>query len=140
MLSLYCLLASNQSVDKSTLFEIQTHLLTAGVFLDLVLKDGRPQLVISVSDELLKKEAAPSSGAVLDESTQNQADFKRQKGRPPAQPEHDITLERVKHLRFMGVPVEAIAKEIGVSKRTFYRKWRQIGDKCLDSSTPFSKW
>ena len=40
----------------------------------------------------------------------------------------------------MGISVEAIAKEIGVSKRTFYRRWTQAEKLGLDPDTPFSQW
>ena len=36
--------------------------------------------------------------------------------------------------------VEAIAKEIGVSKRTFYRRWTQAEKLGLEPDTPFSQW
>ena len=52
----------------------------------------------------------------------------RKRGRPTAAVKNDLTLARIHHMRFMNVPVETIAKEIGVSKRTFYRRWNQIGD------------
>ena len=64
----------------------------------------------------------------------------RKRGRPTAAVKNDLTLARIHHMRFMNVPVETIAKEIGVSKRTFYRRWNQIAQLNLDPETPFSKW
>jgi hypothetical protein len=37
-------------------------------------------------------------------------------------------------------PAKDIAEEIGVSRRTFYRRFEQIKYKNLDPDTPFSKW
>ena len=64
----------------------------------------------------------------------------KQKGRPKSVPKNDITLARVHHMRFMGVPAKDIAEEIGASRRTFYRRFEQIKYKNLDPDTPFSKW
>ena len=62
------------------------------------------------------------------------------RGRPSVVPKYDITLGCVQHKRFMGISVEAIAKEIGVSKRTFYRRWTQAEKLGLDPDPPFSQW
>jgi DNA invertase Pin-like site-specific DNA recombinase len=43
-------------------------------------------------------------------------------------------------MRFMGVPTENIAREIGISRRTYFRVLQQIQHKNLDPDTPFSKW
>ena len=64
----------------------------------------------------------------------------RKRGRPAAAVKNDLTIARIHHMRFMNVPVETIAKEIGVSRRTFYRRWNQIAQLNLDPETPFSKW
>lgn len=62
------------------------------------------------------------------------------KGRPSAKSKSDLTFEYVQHMRFLGISVEEIAKEFGVSKRTFYRRCLQAQELDLAPETPFSKW
>ena len=71
-------------------------------------------------------------------SVANSLSHKR--GRPSANPKSDLTFGHVQHMRFMGISVEKIAKEIGVSKRTFYRRWMKAENKGLAPDTPFSQW
>ena len=85
-------------------------------------------------------EVEPSDIVDGDSIAQPEDDFVKQKGRPKSVPKNDITLARVHHMRFMGVPAKDIAEEIGASRRTFYRRFEQIKYKNLDPDTPFSKW
>ena len=137
-------LSPQQPFDKKALYKLQTCLLAAGVFLDLSWNDDAPQLAISVSEEILEKVTAQQTGqdsfaAAKEENTEPQ-DSPKRRGRPSVMPGNDITLGHVQHMRFMGIPAEAIAKEIGVSKRTFYRRFAQARVKHLDPDTPFSQW
>lgn len=61
-------------------------------------------------------------------------------GRPHARPVNDLTLGDILHKRFMNVPMESIASELGVSRRTLYRKLDAIYGKNIDENTPFSQW
>lgn len=84
-------------------------------------------------------EIEPSDCGRNEGTAQPENDVVKQRGRPKSVPKNDITLARVHHMRFMGVPVRDIAEEIGVSRRTFYRRFEQIKYKNLDPDTPFSK-
>ena len=61
-------------------------------------------------------------------------------GRPHVRPVTDLTLGEIHHKRFMNVPMESIASELGVSRRTLYRKLDTVHGKNIDASTPFSQW
>ena len=83
----------------------------------------------------------PSVLPAEDQSAEEKGSGRRRKrGRPAAAVKNDLTIARIHHMRFIYVPVETIAKEIGVSRRTFYRRWNQIAQLNLDPETPFSKW
>ena len=145
MISYRWTLSAEQSLDKKAIFELQTHLAAVGVYLDLSLNDNAPQLLISVSENVLQEE---ESGDIVQSSSDDEETLvspavpipKKRRGRPQAAPINDITLEHVRHMRFMGVPAEEIAKEIGISRRTFFRILLQIEGKNLAPKTPFSKW
>jgi hypothetical protein len=40
----------------------------------------------------------------------------------------------------MGVPAETIAEEIGVSRRTLFRRLADVNGKDISPDTPFSQW
>ena len=145
MISFKWTLSLEQPANETDLSELQKCLVTAGVFLDLSWNGEAPQLTISISEKLLVKtvdhlhEVEPSDIVDGDSIAQPEDDVVKQKGRPKSVPKNDITLARVHHMRFMGVPARDIAEEIGVSRRTFYRRFEQIKYKNLDPDTPFSK-
>ena len=132
MISFKWTLSLEQPANETDLSELQKCLVTAGVFLDLSWNGEAPQLTISISEKLLVKtvdhlhEVEPSDIVDGDSIAQPEDDVVKQKGRPKSVPKNDITLARVHH--------------IGVSRRTFYRRFEQIKYKNLDPDTPFSKW
>ena len=146
MISYKWTLSLDQPSNETDLSELQKYLVTAGVFLDLSWNGEAPQLTISISEKLLDKAAGqqmeiePSDCGRNEGTAQPENDVVKQRGRPKSVPKNDITLARVHHMRFMGVPARDIAEEIGVSRRTFYRRFEQIKYKNLDPDTPFSKW
>ncbi len=151
MISYQWFLSPDQPFDKNTLFKLQCCLCASGIYLDLSWTDGSPVLTISVPEQqesenrpglpLGKDVPAVSSDlrdAALESSAPNVCITGR--GRPSAKPVNDFTFGRVQHMRFMGVSAAAIAEEIGVSRRTFYRRWTQAQKLDLDPETPFSQW
>ena len=146
MISYTWLLSTEQPIDKKTLFELQALLLSAGVFLNLTWKDDTPQMTIAVAEDLIKRAAAlkiqeaTADTPIHDTNLPVNDPPKRRRGRPSVKPTNDITLASVYHKRFMGLSMEDIAKSIGVSRRTLYRKWEKISDKNIDPDTPFSQW
>ena len=79
-----------------------------------------------------------SCNGTPEDSVESAPSHKR--GRPSANPKSDLTFGHVQHMRFLGISVEEIAKEFGVSKRTFYRRCLQAQELDLAPETPFSKW
>ena len=134
-------LSPDQHFDKEVLFEFQRALLAAGVYFDLTQSEETTQLTISVPDENPgnKPGQKPLSTPADPEDAEPECSY-RQKGRPLVVPKNDLTIARIQHMRFMGVSVDTIAGKIGISKRTFYRRWKQIQWKHLDPETPFSQW
>lgn len=137
-------LSQEQPANKESLLQLQTCLAAVGVFLDLSREAGNSRMSIFISDEALEKEVSsrmkqtPSvlnggNGSVPDEPV-------KRRGRPEARPTNDLTLGHVNHMRFMGVPAETIAQEIGVSKRTLYRRLAEVNGKNISPDTPFSQW
>ena len=149
MISYQWYLSPSQPFNKDDLYKLQCYLYAAGVFLDLSWKDSPPVLTISAPEPASEnssgfslEEDSPDDGSpsivTSEESAPSILPAKR--GRPSVRPENDMTFGRVQHLRLMGVPVEVIAKEIGVSRRTFYRKWTQAQGQGIAPETPFSQW
>ena len=139
MISYQWYLSPAQPFNKDELYKLQCCLYAAGVFLDLSWKDRSPVLTISApepasedSSELPSEEDSPDDGDHANISFEESASYVHpaKRGRPSVRPENDMTFGHVQHLRIMGVPVEAIAKEIGVSRRTFYRKWTSGAGSC----------
>ena len=149
MISYQWYLSPAQPFNKDELYKLQCCLYAAGVFLDLSWKDSSPVLTISAPEpasgnrsELPMEEDSPDDGGPINASSEEPAPYilPAKRGRPSVRPENDMTFGHVQHLRIMGVPVEAIAKEIGVSRRTFYRKWTQAQGLGPAPETPFSQW
>ena len=162
MISYKWYLSPDQPFNKEELFKLQYCLHAAGILLDLSWDKGSPVMSISVPEGLMEKadEQPPADVPSVLSAEDRPAERKgsgrcRKRGRPTAAVKNDLTLARIHHMRFMNVPVETIAKEIGVSKRTFYRRWNQmigvskrtfyrrwnqIAQLNLDPETPFSKW
>ena len=61
-------------------------------------------------------------------------------GRPRASIVEDLTIADIQHARFMDTSMEEIAKRIGISRRTLYRKWNSINGLNLPSDLPYSRW
>ena len=113
----------------------QAALAARGLMIDYSFKEG----VVKLTLEIEKDWAADNvQGNTAGENASSPVPQKR--GRPTCVPANDITLARVRHMRFMNIPVSEIAKEIGVSKRTFYRQWKKVMENHPDDDTPFSKW
>ena len=150
MISYQWYLSPDQPFNKKELFKLQYCLYAAGIYLDLSWKDGSPVMTISVPEQapedksgLITEESISSNDRGPCNDALESLDPKapaHKRGRPSVVPKYDITLGCVQHKRFMGISVEAIAKEIGVSKRTFYRRWTQAEKLGLDPDTPFSQW
>ena len=135
MISYQWFLSPDQPFNKEGLYKLQHCLYAAGIYLDLSWKDNSPVMTISVSEQALEERTGfpmedgplPDDSDCCDGSPGDPAANtpSRKRGRPSAKPKSDLTLGHVQHMRFMGISVEEIAKEIGVSKRTFYRRWMQ---------------
>ena len=150
MISYQWFLSPNQPFNKEELYKLQYCLYAAGIYLDLSWKDGSPVMTISVPEQAFEERAGTtmqdgplpddidSCNGTPEDSVESAPSHKR--GRPSANPKSDLTFGHVQHMRFMGISVEKIAKEIGVSKRTFYRRWMQAENKGLAPDTPFSQW
>lgn len=147
MISYKWYLSPDQPFNKEALYKLQYCLHAAGIYLDLSWDKGSPVMSISVPEGLMDKADeqptvdVPSLLPAEDQPAEAKGSGRRRKrGRPAAAVKNDLTIARIHHMRFMNVPVETIAKEIGVSRRTFYRRWNQIAHLNLDPETPFSKW
>ena len=144
MISYDFILDLHQSFDKELLSQLQAGLAPIGIFLDLTWKDDMPHMIISVPEEIQektdKREAGHQNADTDDSSMLLMPDTPRHRGRPAVQPENDLTLGQVYHMRCMGITAESIARKIGVSKRTFYRRLNQVNGKNLSEDTPFSQW
>ena len=144
MISYNFILDPDQPFNKDSLYRLQVCLASADIYLDLSWADNMPSMTISIPDDLPEKAAAkeadqPDTGEEAGIGSAMPGNAKR-RGRPAVEPKNDLSLGRVRHMRFIGVPAETIAEEIGVSKRTFYRRLNQINGKNISDDTPFSKW
>ena len=52
----------------------------------------------------------------------------------------DLTLAQVSHARFMNVSMKEIAKTMGISVRTLYRRWNAATQAHVNPDTPYSQW
>ena len=144
MISYDFFLALNQTLTKAQLSQLQACLISFGIFLDLSWHNDIPHMTISIPEDILeaataRNEGHPDEGG-KDNSPQKMSAAPARRGRPVVLPKNDLTLGCVHQMRDMGVPAGTIAKEIGVSKRTFYRRLEQIAGKSISEDTPFSKW
>ena len=144
MISYDFILDLHQSFNKVLLSQLQTALAPIGIFLDLAWKDDMPHMIISVPEEIQEKTgnqvAGHQNAGVKDSSMVLMPDTPRRRGRPAVQPQNNLTLGQVYHMRCMGITAESIAAKIGVSKRTFYRRLNQVDRKNISEDTPFSQW
>ena len=139
MISYQWYLSPDQPFNKKELFKLQYCLYAAGIYLDLSWKDGSPVMTISVPEQAPEDK----SGLITEESISSSDSGPCNdalESLDPKAPAHKRGRPSVVPKRFMGISVEAIAKEIGVSKRTFYRRWTQAEKLGLDPDTPFSQW
>lgn len=145
MISYQWHLSPDQPFNKEELCRLQCCLYAAGIYLDLSWNEGSVIMSISVPEDLMEKvdaqqEVNNTDSIPAEDPPAGAAVPRRKRGRPSAVVKNDLTLARIHHMRFMNVPVETIAEELGVSKRTFYRRWKQIACMDLDPETPFSRW
>ncbi len=145
MISYQWFLSPEQPFNKDALYRLQYCLYAAGVYLDLSWNEGSPVMTISVPEELMETvDVQAQKGSPTDsdpeEMPSEEAVRRRRRGRPSVIVKNDLTLGHVRHMRFMNNSVEKIAEEIGVSKRTFYRRWKQAEKMNIDENTPFSRW
>jgi hypothetical protein len=146
MFSYHFNLSQDQPVNKEALMQLQTYLAAFDVFLDLSWEEGNSRMSIFISDEALEKGATQC--AEQSQSGQNDEPDPepvpdtpvKRRGRPAAKPINDVSLGHVYHMRFMGVPAETIAEEIGVSRRTLFRRLADVNGKDISPDTPFSQW
>ena len=61
-------------------------------------------------------------------------------GRPRMEAAKDLTLAQVNHARFMNFPMTEIAKDMGISVRTLYRRWNAATQAHVSPDTPYSRW
>lgn len=84
------------------------------------------------------KTGCPSPGGTgADKRPENP---KKRRGRPPAVPENDISVRQAEKMRSDGLSLDEIAAHIGVSRRTFFRRWDAAREKKADPEMPFSRW
>lgn len=158
MLDYYFNLAANQPASNPEFSILQERLADAGILLDFTFRDGSLGLHVRIKDgnpvpggmpEVPKgvfgsgtatNPVDPEPPGVDPPSPTDQAGPKPRRGRQPAVPDHDLTLAQVREMQEGGTCLEKIALLIGVSRRTFFRKWAIAQDSCTDPGTPFSKW
>ena len=134
------LLSTCQPASNPPFSSMQEKLTALGVMLDYSFVNGAIKITLECPDychdnaQIISNTQNPANAA------ESSSDTNRKLGRPFCEPQNDLTLGRVRHMRFMRVPVAEIAATIGVSKRTFYRKWAALNSKNVDDNTPFSKW
>ena len=147
MISYQWFLAPDQPFNKDALYRLQYCLYAAGVYLDLSWNEGSPVMTISVPEDLMvtvdvqtPEDDPTPTGCNTEDPPSEEAVRRRKRGRPAVIVKNDLTLGHVRHMRFMNNSVEKIAEEIGVSKRTCYRRWEQAEKMNIDENTPFSRW
>lgn len=132
-------LSDTQAPSSKMFSDIQVALAAMDIMLDLSLDKGTIKITLGIPDPSAacspQEESTPM--APIDSET---SVLVKKYGRPSCIPVHDMTLDEVRSKRDTNTSIGDIAKEIGVSKRTFYRKWNAISNKALDGATPFSEW
>lgn len=163
MLSYHWNLPLAQPEDNPPLHLIQQALFNAGFFLDFSLADGMVRLTIQeaspeggVQGGSQQAENPPErSGAAPAPDAAGTAcgpspdagsppvrpeSPKKRRGRSSAVPKKDISIRQAREMRSEGLTLEEIAAHIGISRRTFFRRWRDITNGEADPDTPFSRW
>lgn len=123
--------------------KIQEALMLRDIFIDYAIKNGTPSLTVYIPNEGDNDTDMITAEKTTVSETGTEAENIQipKRGRPAAVPKNDLTLERISNMRRLGVSANDIAKELGVSKRTYYRgleKLKTGGPHSCDS--PFSKW
>ena len=134
-------LSACQPASNLPFSSMQKNLAALGVMLDYAFENGAIKVTLECPD------SCPDSASGCNtqdpaKAEESNSGTNRKLGRPTCKPKNDLTLEQVRHMRFMRVSVADIASTIGVSKRTFYRKWAALNGNNVDVDydTPFSKW
>lgn len=135
-------LATPQPQNDIPFKKIQEALMPRDVFI-YTIENGTPTLTIFIPDEGgdVTDMDVTEKTAVSETATETENKQLPKRGRPASVPKNDLTLERILSMRRLGVSADDIAKELGVSKRTYYRgleKLKSGGPHSYD--TPFSKW
>lgn len=65
---------------------------------------------------------------------------KCRRGRRPVAPAQDISFAQALQMNAGGTSLANIADYIGVSRRTFFRRWSAARASGIDPETPFSDW
>lgn len=163
MLSYHWNLPLAQPEDNPPLHLIQQALFNAGFFLDFSLADGMVRLTIQEASPeggaqggSQQAENPPERGTATpapDAARATGGHFpdacspaghsespQKSRGRSSAVPKNDISIQQAREMRSEGLTLEEIAAHIGVSRRTFFRRWHDIADRDADPDTPFSRW
>ena len=142
----------NLSLDQpeGALFisELQDKLYSAGILLSLALSDDLIQLTIAIPEDGPAHMPAPEYGSLTEKHdegsliSQDEGDgsCKCRRGRKPAVPSQDISLAQALQMNAGGTSLADIANYIGVSRRTFFRRWSAAQASGIDPETPFSDW
>jgi hypothetical protein len=155
MLDYHFNLSTIQPASNPGLSILQEKLVSAGILMDLTFRDGSLGLHIRIMDrtpetekpqETMQKSSEIGNSAnpeipctVFQPPAEHESE-KPHMGRRPIAPKHDLTLAQVKELQNRGTGLDGIAHLIGVSRRTFFRKWAAVHRLNPDPETPFSKW
>ena len=156
MLSYHWNLPLAQPEDNPPLHLIQQALFNAGFFLDFSLADGMVRLTIQEAcpkgggrggrcqaenpPDRSGAAPAPDAAEAAGSPSGRPESPKKRRGRDFAVPKNDISIQHAREMRSEGLTLEEIAAYIGISRRTFFRRWHDIADRDADPDTPFSRW
>lgn len=130
------ILSPEQPPGNPGISNLQQKLASAGFLLDLSLRDGAVELSINVDD--VPRTASPDPD--VDPVRETAQTPLPRRGRHPSVPKNDITVSQVREMRSKGMVLDEIADHIGVSRRTFFRRWRELQGRDIDPEAPFSTW
>ena len=122
-------LSASQPENEVRFMDLQYALYERSILINTSVEEGSPYITLYVDET-----SSVSSRKKVNDNTACK------RGRKPKSPRNDLTLGQVRHMRFMEMPMKDIAFEIGISKRTLYRRLEQINGLNLPEDTPFSKW